>query len=396
MPRKNTPLPSYLSPLKDRKVGETQTDVFGEEAAIEKVVQTQVQPSRDVAYQDIDVRLIRPNPFQARTDFDQEDAQEDIRGLAASIRQHGFIGTLTVRPDPDEEGFYQLAFGERRWRAAQLVPEVKTIPCRVGLYINDQMEDIGLIENVQRRDLNPLDEAVAFQKKMEKVNPHTGAKYSIRTLAEHLGLKRHRIEEPLRLVNIPTDVQQMVRKRSDTERVAFEIAKLPTAELRKPLIHEILQKSMNTREVIKTVDAILAQLHNLQEQPQEMLAHSAKREKKNLPSADSAVLFTKDALSIIHPEPSEQEISSRSGTIFHEQEEQELSKSLSEAFSEKSIWQSKREKRIRQDSQTISEILHRWSNWISKSEVEPADLVTYVVGWSAELDELKNRVKLEQ
>lgn len=392
--------PSYLTALKDRQVGETNSDVFGEEQVIADAVEQHIQPIRDVAYQEIEVSHIRPNPFQGRADFDQEDAQEGIRGLAISIQQHGFLGMLAVRPDPNDEGYYQLAFGERRWRATQLVPEVPTIPCKISQFTDDQMEDIGLIENVQRRDLNPLDEAIAFQKKLEKTNPSTGEKYSIRTLAEKLGVKRHRIEEPLRLVGIPQDVQQMVRKRSDTERVAFEISKLPTVDLRRPLIQEVLQKSMNARQVISTVDSILMKLEKLQEQRHDTTVSSLYVETATIPPTTApSTIKTSNAQSVTGADANVQNTLIRSGIGTQEQEDREEfkhTKSRSELLSEKSILQSKREKKIQQDSQTISEILHRWSNWVNRAEVEPADLVTYVVGWSAEMDELMIRLKQGQ
>ena len=242
-----------------------------EQAEIEQAVH--VLTPQVVSFQDLPIERIRPNPFQARTDFDTEESAGDIAELAQSIREHGFVSVLFVRPD-SEEGYFQLAYGERRWRAAKLAG-LEAIPCRIASYSDEQMEDIGLIENIQRKALNPVDEALALQRKLSRTNPKTGKPFSIRTLADHLGVKKHRIEEPLRLCDIPPDCVNLVRKRPDTMRTAFEIAKLPTVELRQPLINRVIVHEINTKEVIYLVNQFLDEQQQVSRAPSPQETSSA-------------------------------------------------------------------------------------------------------------------------
>ncbi len=137
--------------------------------AVEDLVATRLAP-RLVVSQDLPLARIRPNPYQARREF------ADLDDLAEAIRQQGFISRLRVRPDPTEEGYYQLVYGERRLRAAERA-ELTAIPCDVAPHTDRELIEIGLVENIQRQDLNPLEEARAFQTFIRELD------YSIRTLA---------------------------------------------------------------------------------------------------------------------------------------------------------------------------------------------------------------------
>ncbi len=164
MAKKLPPRPSYLT---NRAIAEP-SSALGlqekEETIVAQTVEHFVQPSPVAQFQEISIDRLRPNPFQPRQEFNQEDLDE----LKVSIQQNGFISILFVRPDPSEENVFQLAYGERRWRAAQLAG-LLVIPCKIEELSDEQMEDIALIENIQRKDLNPLDEAQAFAKKLEKI-----------------------------------------------------------------------------------------------------------------------------------------------------------------------------------------------------------------------------------
>ena len=109
----------------------------------------------------IDINKIEPNNSQPRKNFNEDSLQE----LADSIKQHGMIEPLIVQQG--EKGFYRIIAGERRWRAAKIAG-LKEIPVIVKDYTNQEIMEIALIENIQREDLNPIEEAEAFQKLIEE------------------------------------------------------------------------------------------------------------------------------------------------------------------------------------------------------------------------------------
>ena len=126
-----------------------------QDAMLEQNLQALIGPLR-MQTTELAITHIRPNPFQARRNFD------GIEELAEVIRVQGFTTRLRVRPDPSQPDVFQLVFGERRLRAAQLAG-LTTVPCEVAQHTDKEMIEIGLAENIQRRDLDPLEEARAFQ-----------------------------------------------------------------------------------------------------------------------------------------------------------------------------------------------------------------------------------------
>ncbi|MBF6596554.1 MAG: ParB/RepB/Spo0J family partition protein [Thermaceae bacterium] len=203
-------------------------------------------PLRRVVIQELPVERIRPNPFQARQQFTNLDELSD------AIKAQGFITRLRVRPDPTQSGYFQLAFGERRLRAARLAG-LTEIPCEVAEHTDDELLEIGLAENIQRRDLEPLDEARAFHLFIEQRN------YSIRRLAERIGKDKSYVADRLALLRTPEDVQRMIEQRPDTLRIAREIAKLATPEERRPLIDEVMGGKVNTEDVRHIIRAVTSE-----------------------------------------------------------------------------------------------------------------------------------------
>ena len=195
------------------------------------------------APQEIELARIRPNPFQARHTF------TGVEELAAAIRAQGFTSRLRVRRDPNDKGIFQLVYGERRLRAAQLAG-LTTVPCDVADHSDDDLLEIGLAENIQRRDLDPLEEAEAFQRII------TERSYSIRRLAERLGKDKGYIENRLALLRVPEDVQELVSQRPDTIRVARILAQVPTAELRRPLIDGVASGDLTQQDVLARVRSL--------------------------------------------------------------------------------------------------------------------------------------------
>ncbi len=143
-------------------------------------------------YFECDIKHIRPNKHQPRTKFDESDLLE----LAQSIKEHGIIQPLIVSP-AEEEGLYELIAGERRLRASQLIGLVKVPVVTRDVENEDTLLELALIENIQRTDLNPIEEAEAYNKLIEKFN------YTQEEAAKKLGKKRSTITNTLRLLNLP-------------------------------------------------------------------------------------------------------------------------------------------------------------------------------------------------
>lgn len=202
---------------------------------LEQNIQSLLAPQRTTVL-DLPIGRIRPNPFQARRTFDGLDE------LALAISTHGFVTRLRVRPDPEAPTFFQLVFGERRLRAAQLAG-LATIPCELGEYDDTALIEIGLAENIQRRDLVPLEEAEAFRNLLDTRS------YTHEQLAERIGKYRSYVEDRLALLRVPEDVQAMVTRRPDTLRAAREIAKLPTEQARRTLIEGVTSGALSQHDV---------------------------------------------------------------------------------------------------------------------------------------------------
>jgi len=165
-----------------------------------------------------------PNPFQPRTEFDPDKLTE----LARSVERHGVLQALLVRRAPDNADLYQIAIGERRWRAAQLAG-LATVPCYVRVLDDDAMEEIALVENIQREGLTPVEEARALQRLMAR---HA---LSMRALSEQLGKHHSYVQDRLKLLNDPR-IAEAVDAGTLGPTVAVEIANLPDEETRAALL----------------------------------------------------------------------------------------------------------------------------------------------------------------
>jgi ParB family chromosome partitioning protein len=149
--------------------------------------------------QEIPIELIRRNPDQPRRHFDETELEE----LADSIRERGVLQPILVRPAPGAEGEYQIVAGERRWRASQRA-NLHTIPAIVRALDDVQVAEIGIIENVQRADLNPLEEALGYKTLMERFNRTQDA------VAKVVGKSRSHVANALRLLALPEAVRDHV------------------------------------------------------------------------------------------------------------------------------------------------------------------------------------------
>jgi ParB family chromosome partitioning protein len=188
----------------------------------------------------IDVDRISPNPEQPRLVFDETTLEE----LAASIREHGVLQPILVRPL--EDGEFQLIAGERRWRASRAAG-LATIPALVEEIDDDTALEISIIENLQREDLSPLDEATIYDR---MVREHG---YSVRRLAQKLGKDKGYLENRLRLADAPDEIRELVSLRKDTLSHAYELLKVDDPKKRKRLAGQVARGELT---LIKLRDRI--------------------------------------------------------------------------------------------------------------------------------------------
>lgn len=161
---------------------------------------TEPQASEPAQTSTVPIDLIDANPDQPRQRFQQSDLDE----LAVSIRQHGVIQPVLLRPAPTKKGRYQVVAGERRWRAAQLAG-IHELPAVVRALDDKELLEIAIIENVQRVDLDPIEEAQGYTQLVEAFG------YTQAELAEIIGKSRSHLANTMRLLSLPDQVRMLVR-----------------------------------------------------------------------------------------------------------------------------------------------------------------------------------------
>jgi ParB/RepB/Spo0J family partition protein len=197
-------------------------------------------PTRSVGVRIVPIDHIEPNPEQPRLVFNQETLDE----LAASIREHGVLQPILVRPVGPNT--YQLIAGERRWRASRQAG-LDSIPALIEEIDDDTALEISIIENLQREDISPLDEASMFDR---MVSEHG---YSIRKLADKLGKDKGYVENRLRLADAPDEVRALVSLRKDTLSHAYELMKVEDPKRRRRLADQVARGELT---LIKLRDKI--------------------------------------------------------------------------------------------------------------------------------------------
>ena len=156
----------------------------------------------DATEQEISLAQIQPNPYQPRKTFHQEELEE----LADSIREHGVFQPILVKP---MDVGYMLLAGERRVRAAKLAG-LLTIPAIIKDFTEEQLIELSVLENIQREDLSAIEEAYSYQQMMDKLG------YTQEKVADRVGKSRTHVTNILRLLNLPTEIQEMVNKKELT------------------------------------------------------------------------------------------------------------------------------------------------------------------------------------
>lgn len=189
----------------------------------------------------IPVDEIRPNPYQPRKVFDQKALKE----LSQSIEQHGVFTPILVKKSISG---YELITGERRWRASKMANQTE-IPAILVDFDDQQMMEIALLENVQREDLNIIEEAKAYEQLIQRLN------YTQEQLAHRIGKSREHITNTLRLLKLPEDVQEKVTNKQLSMGHARALLGLKNEELMKKIAQQAISQGLSVRKVEQLVKA---------------------------------------------------------------------------------------------------------------------------------------------
>lgn len=193
------------------------------------------EPQEKSAYQSLPIYKVEPNPDQPRKDFDPEE----LENLAESIRVHGLIQPLTVREMPT--GYYQIIAGERRWRAARLA-KLSEVPVVVIDADDRKAMELALIENLQRQDLNPVEEALGYKSLMEDYG------LTQEEAASRVGKSRPAVANALRLLSLNPEVLELVRSGSLTAGHARAIASLKSEKKQLDAAKKVIALSLSVRQ----------------------------------------------------------------------------------------------------------------------------------------------------
>lgn len=193
---------------------------------------------------EIDLDLIEPNNFQPRTSFDEERLEQ----LAQSIRANGIIQPLLVRRLSTDR--YQLVAGERRWRAAQRAG-LHRVPCVVKEIPEDKMLELALIENIQRQELNAIEEALAYKRLIETLG------LTQEMVAQRVGRDRTFITNYLRLLRLPEDIQRMVEAEQLSMGHARALLGVDEPEIQRKLAKEVSEKGLSVRQIERAIKRIV-------------------------------------------------------------------------------------------------------------------------------------------
>jgi ParB family chromosome partitioning protein len=186
---------------------------------------------------DIDYTIIKPNPFQPRTDINNDE----IKGLADSIRAQGLLQPVLVRQKSNSE--FEIVSGERRFRALRMLGR-NQIPCIIKQKLSDrEMMEIALVENIQREDLNEIDKAEAFQKLIAEHN------YTHEALSKQIGKSRTSITNTLRLRTLPQEIQQMLKRKLLSMGHARALLSIQDNRQRIALANNIIDEEMTVRAI---------------------------------------------------------------------------------------------------------------------------------------------------
>lgn len=199
---------------------------------------TTVDESSDIA-----IDLIDPSPVQPRSHFDDRSLKE----LAMSIRENGIVQPVLVRPNGAR---FELVAGERRWRAAQLAG-LERIPAVIREIANDKVLELALIENIQREDLNAIEEARAYKKLIETVG------LTQESLAQRVGRDRSYITNHIRLLRLPDDLQKLVQEGKLSAGHARTLLGTDDVSAQRRVARKVIEKGLSVRETERVIQQLV-------------------------------------------------------------------------------------------------------------------------------------------
>src|SRR5215813_1571255 len=214
----------------------------------------------------IRVELIDPSPVQPRSYFDDRALQE----LAMSIRENGIVQPVLVRPNGPR---YELVAGERRWRAAQ-VAGLSEIPAIIREIPGDKVLELALIENIQREDLNAIEEARAYKKLLETVG------LTQESLAQRVGRDRSYITNYIRLLRLPDDLQQLVQEGRLSAGHARTLLGVDDLTAQRKVARRIIDRGMSVRESERLIQQMVSEVRTSSANPAALLSTQILRRPK--------------------------------------------------------------------------------------------------------------------
>lgn len=192
----------------------------------------------------IDIDLIEPSPAQPRTHFDEERLEE----LAQSIRSNGIVQPLLLRRHGAR---YQLVAGERRWRAAQRAG-LQRVPAVVRDIPDNKLLELALIENIQRQELNPIEEAHAYKRLIESLG------LTQEVVAQRVGRDRSFVTNYLRLLRLPEDIQRLVEEEKISMGHARALLGVDDPDIQRRVAKNVIDQSLSVRETERAIKRIIA------------------------------------------------------------------------------------------------------------------------------------------
>ena len=196
----------------------------------------------------VHINAIEPNPYQPRKDFDDAELED----LANSIREHGILQPITVRVVGNK---YQLVAGERRLQASKRVG-LAQVPCIIKNYSDQESFELAIIENIQREDLSPIEEAMAYERMAKEFN------YTQEAIAKKMGKSRSHVTNTLRLLTLPEDVKNLIAAKKISPGHARSL-------INSPNISELATKIVNDNMSVRQVEDYVREKKNPSSSPKQ-------------------------------------------------------------------------------------------------------------------------------
>lgn len=221
---------------KRRALGRGLEELFNiEDINYNKIEEKIMETADENEVKELPINELRVNPYQPRKTFNEESLQE----LAQSIKEHGVIQPIIVKKSIKG---YEIVAGERRYRASRIAGK-ETIPCIIREFTDDQMMEIAVLENLQREDLNAIEEALGFEMLMKNLN------LTQEQLAKRVGKSRSYITNMLGLLTLPTEVKNLVKEGKISTSHARTLSKIENPDQIKELANKIINENLNVRQI---------------------------------------------------------------------------------------------------------------------------------------------------